>query len=418
MAGMPETDAMGVPIPSVAPPFDQIPEQDGIILRPDAPVNYFDQFDKDEEAVRSSVGRQRLRAISNYYRGTPQGAGELALLSAIASAPDGRPDPATGQVWEQSLKRWAADKRDTVHSHLIGHDLIQSAEPGLADVAMPAGDGAQTAAVQGAAAAAAVPEPIPVVQTIESPAKRDEARSGENPWGWLSDVKGAANHAANGFRNYLSESLDALLDIRKDFEKFKEHPFDTAESVLESLPQLKEFDGALAGLKAAAAALASLKAAGASVAGVKAASVSLASLKTTIAGLTPVQRFQRAMRSGGPIRVGEVTPYETFDRRSLTRDGIDGHEIIQNALLKSLGLVERRLQGLVSRGNPTIALRREVHVMVTRLQRDMDIAKQTVSEHIDANIDILRRLGVASNAQREQARDAAMTFARELGLIK
>jgi hypothetical protein len=67
-----------------------------------------------------------------------------------------------------------------------------------------------------------------------------------------------------------------------------------------------------------------------------------------------------------PVVANEVTTYQDFVDRSLVGDGLEGHELWQQANLNEYGLSDTRLSTPASQQNPVIALPREIHLDIKR----------------------------------------------------
>lgn len=118
-----------------------------------------------------------------------------------------------------------------------------------------------------------------------------------------------------------------------------------------------------------------------------------------------------------PIKEFEVTTYRDFAKRSVVGDGLEGHEVLQHALLKDRGLATGRLSGTASRNNPVIALRRDPsHLAANAMQAGVDVSTESAIANIGRNSNDLLRLGVPRrNVYR--LTNQAIAHARELGLI-
>lgn len=96
-----------------------------------------------------------------------------------------------------------------------------------------------------------------------------------------------------------------------------------------------------------------------------------------------------------PIQQGEVTTYREFRRKSLPGDNLEGHELLQHAVLVNEGLVDgARLSGDASKNNPVIALDAETHSIVNSKQLEVGTQDMKPLESIEANANILRDAGV------------------------
>jgi hypothetical protein len=121
------------------------------------------------------------------------------------------------------------------------------------------------------------------------------------------------------------------------------------------------------------------------------------------------------------IRPGEITSYGDFANRSQAfgvGDQLAGHELLQNAWLRSQGLISGRLSGL-SRANPVMALDTGLHANVTAYQSlfglhdRMVLTRQTRVGNIRSNLELLRRIGINEGKLQEFRREV-LGFARTL----
>ena len=109
---------------------------------------------------------------------------------------------------------------------------------------------------------------------------------------------------------------------------------------------------------------------------------------------------------------------ETFKARSVIGDEIEGHELLQHALLKREGLAtSRRLGTEASKKNPVIALDEATHDKISAAQRSLDVAAQTARQNIEANVALLRQYGDVSRRTIQKLANKAIEHARTLGLI-
>ena len=65
----------------------------------------------------------------------------------------------------------------------------------------------------------------------------------------------------------------------------------------------------------------------------------------------------------------DIDDYGKFNNQKNVGDGIDGHEVIQNAWLKEHGYITDRGVGL-SRKNVAVGLTPEQHALVTKMQKE------------------------------------------------
>jgi RHS repeat-associated protein len=87
----------------------------------------------------------------------------------------------------------------------------------------------------------------------------------------------------------------------------------------------------------------------------------------------------------GPVVRNELTTYSDFAKRSVVGDGLEGHEALQHAWLKSRGLAGQRLSTDASKSNPIIVLEKAFHKRVNAAQSGFDVTKQSAAEDIRAN---------------------------------
>jgi hypothetical protein len=91
-----------------------------------------------------------------------------------------------------------------------------------------------------------------------------------------------------------------------------------------------------------------------------------------------------------PVVANEVTTYQDFVDRSLVGDGLEGHELWQQANLNEYGLSDTRLSTPASQQKPVIALPREIHLDINAAQSVIDSRSMTPVENINFNADMLR----------------------------
>ncbi|MBD8528186.1 RHS repeat-associated core domain-containing protein [Pseudomarimonas arenosa] len=116
------------------------------------------------------------------------------------------------------------------------------------------------------------------------------------------------------------------------------------------------------------------------------------------------------------IRENEIATFEDFRSRSIIGDRLEGHEVLQHALLKREGLVAARHSTDASKQNPVIALDKDVHKKVNKAQRALDLQSQTAIENIGSNARILRDVGIARKKVQKLA-NKAVEHARRMGLL-
>lgn len=98
----------------------------------------------------------------------------------------------------------------------------------------------------------------------------------------------------------------------------------------------------------------------------------------------------------------DIDTYASFNKKSEKGDGIDGHELLQNAWLKKHGYVYRRGNGL-SRQNIALGLTEEQHKLVTELQReagmfsDEYLSRVSWQQNVVDNMYILSEAGVSQS---------------------
>jgi hypothetical protein len=95
------------------------------------------------------------------------------------------------------------------------------------------------------------------------------------------------------------------------------------------------------------------------------------------------------------IQPYEVTTYGEFRRKSVVGDNLEGHELLQHAVLQNEGLAGgARLSGSASKLNPVIALPVDVHNLVNARQLELGTHNMKPIESIEVNAAILREAGV------------------------
>lgn len=96
-----------------------------------------------------------------------------------------------------------------------------------------------------------------------------------------------------------------------------------------------------------------------------------------------------------PVQKNEVTTYREFKRKSVPGDDLEGHEILQHAVLVNEGLVDgARLSGSASKDNPVIALDAETHSLVNAKQLEAGTQTMNPIDNIEANAKILKDVGI------------------------
>ena len=115
-----------------------------------------------------------------------------------------------------------------------------------------------------------------------------------------------------------------------------------------------------------------------------------------------------------PIKAFDITTYQDFTNRSVPRDKLGGHELLQHAWLKERGFVTERLANDISKNNIVIALDDDLHKAVNKAQRELDLKSQTAFQNIDANASILKKLGVDPNLV-DDAAQKAKDYASSIG---
>ncbi len=125
----------------------------------------------------------------------------------------------------------------------------------------------------------------------------------------------------------------------------------------------------------------------------------------------------RGTRPRPPIRENERASFEDFRARSRVGDQLEGHELLQHAVLKREGLATTRLSTPASRQNPVIAVNRRKHIELNRAQSGLDVANQSALENIAANARILHQAGY-SRREIQKLTNKAIEHARRQGLIK
>ena len=117
-----------------------------------------------------------------------------------------------------------------------------------------------------------------------------------------------------------------------------------------------------------------------------------------------------------PIKKNEVTTYKDFRDRSVVGDKLEGHEVLQNAILKDRGLAGKRLDSDASKSNPVIALEKDTHTNVNREQIQQGTSNMPPRQSININCQILLNQGVPKGAV-EKIKNMAIKHAKNLGLL-
>ena len=113
----------------------------------------------------------------------------------------------------------------------------------------------------------------------------------------------------------------------------------------------------------------------------------------------------------------DIDQYSKFNAKSEVGDGIEGHELIQNAWLKKHGYITRRGSG-ISRYNPSIGLTEADHKVVTKLQREAGMFKESYlkntsfKQHVNDNVKILQKTGVPQK-KISQLKKQSLSFAKK-----
>ncbi|MBP2021909.1 RHS repeat-associated protein [Clostridium punense] len=124
----------------------------------------------------------------------------------------------------------------------------------------------------------------------------------------------------------------------------------------------------------------------------------------------------------GNIKRFEVTDYDDFRNRSIKGDNLEGHELLQHAYLRDQylapnNLSKNRLSSNASKNNPVIALDRETHKIVNKLQQEIvPVTGVKGRQHIEANIRVLRYLNIPRKKVNKLAKKA-VKHALDLGIF-
>ncbi len=94
------------------------------------------------------------------------------------------------------------------------------------------------------------------------------------------------------------------------------------------------------------------------------------------------------------VQENEVLPFNDFRKKSKVGDNLEGHEVLQNAILKQKGLTNKRLDTDASKKNPVIALNKDVHTKINKSQIEKGTKDMSVKESINVNSKILIDNGV------------------------
>ncbi|WP_253198410.1 RHS repeat domain-containing protein [Clostridium gasigenes] len=122
------------------------------------------------------------------------------------------------------------------------------------------------------------------------------------------------------------------------------------------------------------------------------------------------------------IQKNEVTNYKDFRDRSVKGDNLEGHELLQHAYLRDEYLVpnklpKNRLSSDASKNNPVIALDKELHKKVNKLQQEIVPTSGVKGRHhIEANIGVLKQLNVPEKKIKKLAKKA-VKHALDLGIF-
>ena len=132
------------------------------------------------------------------------------------------------------------------------------------------------------------------------------------------------------------------------------------------------------------------------------------------------EKISRLERRGlEPVKPGEVTTFEDFRARSIPGDRLEGHELLQHAILKEEGLAgEKRLSTEASKKNPVIALERDTHLDVNKAQAAAGTKDLPVLESLRTNAKILLESGAAKRREATKLLEQAIEHAEKLGLLK
>ena len=115
----------------------------------------------------------------------------------------------------------------------------------------------------------------------------------------------------------------------------------------------------------------------------------------------------------GPIVNGQTRAYGEF--KDFPGDGLVGHEMLQNAKLKQMGV-----DSAAKKTNPALALTSEQHKEVTKLQRKAglhnpaNLAKQTPAQNVRANVKVTKEADVVSRSDLAEAAKKAREQAKKV----
>jgi len=121
----------------------------------------------------------------------------------------------------------------------------------------------------------------------------------------------------------------------------------------------------------------------------------------------------------GTLRELDVATYSDFAKAARRGDELSGHEVLQNAWLKSLGYIQKRGVGAASRNNPALAVGKKLHGRIGQAQRDLGLFNPAYlrtlnsTEVVNLNVIALKHAGVDSATIRVIAKEA-LRHARSL----
>ena len=115
------------------------------------------------------------------------------------------------------------------------------------------------------------------------------------------------------------------------------------------------------------------------------------------------------------VKKNEVLTYDNFRKKSKVGDNLEGHEVLQNSILKQKGLTKKRLDTDASKNNPVIALDKDTHKKVNKAQIEQGTKDMSVKESIEANSKILSDNGVPDTSVN-QIKNDAISHAQNLNI--
>lgn len=122
---------------------------------------------------------------------------------------------------------------------------------------------------------------------------------------------------------------------------------------------------------------------------------------------------QTAGESKKAIQAGDTRRYG--DYKEFPGDNIEGHELLQSSKLRQMGA-----DATARSDNPALALTREDHQKVSKLQRKAglhnpaNLNQQTPAQNIRKNVQVTKEAGVASRSQLAEAARKAREHSKKI----